>query len=631
MSTPASHPQARALAAPARAAAWLRRLALAAMLVPAGAGLALAQGADLSELIALDADGQTHAIAMHGTPLHPPGFPHFDYVNPDAPAGGAIRFGIRGTFDSVNPLIVRGSPVWWTRGWVWEPLATRGRDEAFTLYGVLAETIIMPEDRTFVTFGINPAARFSDGEPVTADDVIFSMELLREHGRPSQRSAFEQITEVVREDDLTVTFRLGDGSNRELPLLLALLPVIPQHAMTVERFTETSLEPPVGSGPYALTRVDPGRLAVFERREDYWGKDLPVNRGVYNVDEWSIEYFRDDTALFEAFTTGRIHLYAEADPANWINNYDFPAAQSGAIVQSALTDERPQAPSGYVLNTRRPLFADVRVRQALTLLFDFEWINETIFAGQYARTQGYFHGSELSAVGRPASEGELAVLGDHAAAVAPEVLDGTWSLPVSDGTGRDRATIRAALDLLAEAGWTLRDRRLVNADGQPFSFELLTSSASAERVALAYAQTLQLAGIEMSVRVIDGAQFEERRRVFDFDAIPYVWYQSLSPGNEQYNRFGPAFAAQDGSFNVAGITEPGVTAAIDAIVRAESREDLVTAARALDRLLISGSYMVPHYHAPAQWIAHAATVKFPERGSVWGYQFYTPDTIWIEQ
>lgn len=580
---------------------------------------------------AMDADGQTHAMAMHGAPLYAPDFSHFDYANPQAPIGGSIRFGLRGTFDSINPLIVRGSPVWWVRGWVWESLATRGRDEAFTLYGLLAETIEMPEDRTSITFGINPAARFSDGEPVTVDDVIFSMELLREHGRPSQRRAYGAITETERIDDMTVRFHLGDGSNRELPLLLGLIPVLPEHAMTVEQFTETSLETPIGSGPYALNRIDPGRLAVFERREDYWGTNLPVNQGQFNVDEWAIEYFRDDTALFEAFTTGRLDLYAEADPAKWLNDYDFPAAERGEIVQSALTDERPKAPGGYAFNTRRTLFQDVRVRQALTLLFDFQWINQTIFAGQYARTQGYFHGSELSAVGTPASDAELAILGEHADAILPEVLNGTWALPVSDGSGRDRTNIRAALGLLRDAGWTLDNGRLVNEAGEPFVFELLTSSASAERVALAYAQTLELAGIEMNVRVIDGAQFEQRRQVFDFDVIPYTWFQSLSPGNEQYNRFGPSTADQEGSFNVVGITEPGITTAIDAIVGAVDRDDLVTAARALDRLLISGSYIVPHYHAPAQWIAHAQQVRFPENNSVWGYQFYTPNTIWIEE
>ncbi len=584
----------------------------------------------LAPSVAEDADGLTHAMAMHGSPLYGPDFTHFNYVEPEAPVGGSIRFGLRGSFDSVNPLIVRGSPVWWVRGWVWESLATRGRDEAFSLYGLLAETIIMPEDRTYVTFGINPQARFSDGEPVTVDDVIFSMEILREHGRPSQRRAYGQITEVERIDNLTVTFHLGDGSNRELPLLLGLIPVLPQHVMTVDAFTETSLELPVGSGPYALTRVDPGRLAVFERRDDYWGADLPVNVGQYNVDEWSIEYFRDETALFESFATGRLQLYAEGDPLAWLNDYDFPAAQSGDIVQSELVDERPKAPSGYVFNSRRAPFDDVRVRQALNLLFDFAWINDTIFAGQYARTQGYFHGSELSSIGQPASEQELAILGDHVDAIFPEVLDGSWRAPTSDGSGRDRGNVRAALQLFAEAGWRLDGRQLVNEAGEQLAFELLTASSSAERVALAYAQTLELAGIAMTVRVIDSAQFQERTRVFDFDAIPHTWFQSLSPGNEQYNRFDPSTADQEGSFNMAGIREPGVTAAIDAIVSAVDREDLVHAARALDRLLISGSYMVPHYHAPAQWIAHADEVNFPSDNSVWGYQFYTPNTLWIE-
>ncbi|MEM6710898.1 MAG: extracellular solute-binding protein [Pseudomonadota bacterium] len=591
---------------------------LAAALTPTGYGA-----------MAEDADGVTHAVAMHGSPLHPADFEHFNYVNPDAPTGGSIRFGLRGTFDSVNPLIVRGSPVWWVRGWVWESLATRGRDEAFTLYGLLASKIIVPDDRTYVTFVIDERARFSDGEPVTVDDVVFSMELLREHGRPSQRSAYGQITGIERDGERSVTFHLGDGSNRELPLLMGLMPVLPEHAMTEEVFTQTSLEPPIGSGPYKLARVDQGRLAVFERDPNYWGANKAVNIGQFNVDEFAIEYFRDETAMFEAFANGRLDLYAESDPVDWLNAYTFPAAQSGAIVQSALTDERPKAPSGYVFNTRRALFQDVRVREALTLLFDFEWINQTIFAGQYERTEGFFHGSELSSIGEVASDEERAVLATHMDAVSPDVLAGTWRTATSDGSGRDRANVRAALGLLQEAGWRLEGRQLVNERGNPFAFELLTSSASAERVALAYAQTLQLAGIEMTVRVIDGAQFEERRRVFDFDMIPYVWSQSLSPGNEQYNRFGPVSADQEGSFNMAGITEPGVTAAIDALVRASTREELVSAARALDRLLISGSYVVPHYHAPAQWIAHAAAVRFPQTSSVWGYQFYTPNTIWI--
>ena len=584
----------------------------------------------LAQDVSLDADGMTHAMAMHGMPLHGPDFEHFDYVNPEAPKGGELRFGVLGSFDSVNPLIVRGTPVWWVRGLVWESLATRGRDEAFTLYGLLASDIIMPEDRSFVTFTVDERARFSDGEPVDVDDVIFSMELLREHGRPSQRRAYDQITEVERIDDRSVTFHLGDGSNRELPLLLGLMPILPQHTTTIEVFTETSLEPPIGSGPYRLARVDQGRLAVFERDPDYWGAEKAVNVGQYNVDTLIYEYFRDQTALFESFAGGGVDVYAEGDPVDWLNAYDFPAAQSGDIVQSELSDGRPKAPSGYVFNTRRALFADIRVRQALTLLFDFEWINQTIFAGQYERTQGYFHGSELSAIGRPASEAELTVLGDHVDAVLPEVLDGSWTTVTSDGSGRDRANVRAALTLLQEAGWRLDGRTLVNEAGDPFTFELLTADSSAERVALAYAQTLQLAGIGMNVRIIDSAQFEERRRVFDFDMIPYVWYQSLSPGNEQYNRFGPSTADQEGSWNMAGVTEPGVTAAIDAIVSAVEREDLVSAARALDRLLISGSYIVPHYHAPAQWIAHGRQVHFPETNSVWGYQFYTPDTIWIE-
>lgn len=329
----------------------------------------------------LDADGQTHAMAMHGEPLYGPDFTHFDYVNPDAPVGGEVRFGLTGSFDSVNPLIVRGTPVWWVRGLVYESLAYRGRDEAFSLYGLLASEIIMPDDRTFVTFTVDERARFSDGEPVTVDDVIFSMELLREHGRPGHRSTYGQITEVERHNERSVTFHLGDGSNRELPLLLGLMPIMPSHIMTVDLFTETSLEEPIGSGPYLLNRIDAGRLAVFERNPDYWGADKPVNVGLYNLERVSYEYFRDEAAMFEAFARGLIHMYSENDPADWSQSYDIPAVQSGEIVQSALVNQRPKPPTGYVFNTRREIFSDIRVRQALNLLFDFEWVNQTMFYG----------------------------------------------------------------------------------------------------------------------------------------------------------------------------------------------------------------------------------------------------------
>lgn len=588
-------------------------------------------GPAVSQDLSLDADGQTHAMAMHGAPLYGPDFTHFDYVNPNAPIGGEVRFGLPGTFDSVNPLIVRGTPVWWVRGLVYESLAYRGRDEAFSLYGLLASQIIMPDDRTFVTFTVDERARFSDGQPVTSDDVIFSMELLREHGRPSHRSTYGQITEVERHDERSVTFHLGDGSNRELPLLLGLMPVLPVHIMTVDLFTQTSLEEPIGSGPYRLSRIDAGRLAVFERNPDYWGADKPVNVGLYNLERVSYEYFRDEAAMFEAMARGLIHMYSENDPADWSQSYDFPAVQSGEIVQSALVNQRPKPPTGYVFNTRRQMFSDVRVRQALNLLFDFELINQTMFFGLYERTEGYFFGSELSSIGLPASDGEQALLEDYEGSVLPSVMDGDWHAVQSDGSGRDRANVRQALDLLNDAGWSLDSRTLVNADGQPFEFEFLTQTRSAERVALAYAQTLQLVGITMTVRTVDSAQFEARRRVFDFDMIPYVWYQSLSPGNEQRNRFGPSTADVEGSWNMAGITEPGVGVMIDRLLAAEEREDLVTAARALDRLLISGSYMIPHYHAPANWIAHQSSVHFPEQQSVWGYQFYTPNTLWVEE
>jgi peptide/nickel transport system substrate-binding protein len=608
----------RALAGMRAAAGTMRRTGLMVPLFVAGL-LWAAPG----EVRAQDADGQMHAMSMHGTALYPPDFDHFAYVNPDAPKGGTLRFGVSGSFDSLNPLITRGSPVWWVRGLVYESLAYRGKDEAFTLYGLLASSIELPDDRSYVTFTVNENARFSDGEPVTADDVIFSMELLREHGRPGQRSTYGRITQTIRVDDRTIRFELGDGSDRELPLLLGLMPILPQHAMTVEAFNETSLEPPIGTGPYRVARVDAGRLVVFERNSDYWANDEPVMRGQNNFDEIIYDYYRDETALFEAFKRGIVNIYVEGDPGRWLSEYSFPAIASGQIVQSTFTDGLPNVPSVLVFNTRRPIFADERVREALTMLFDGPWINETLFSGLYSRTEGYFHGSELSAIDRPADPAELAILGDNVALVDQDVLDGTWHLAQTDGSGRDRNTIRAALALLGQAGWTLDGGVLRNGEGQPFTFELLANTGDIERIALSYAQTLELAGIEMTIRTIDSAQFQERLRAFDFDMINFTWSQSLSPGNEQTNRFGSELANAEGSFNVAGIANPAVDAAIEALLSARGREDFVSAARAIDRALISGSYAIPLFHNPSTWIAHQSALRYPDYTPVFGYQTST--------
>lgn len=549
---------------------------------------------------------------MHGEPKYPAGFDHFPYLNPDAPKGGRITFGIKGTFDSLNPLIIRGVPVWWVRGLVYESLMARGEDEPFTLYGLIADSIEVPEDRSWVEFHINPEARFSDGRPVTVEDVIFSLELLRDKGRPNHRSYYSLVKDIERLDEQTVRFVFRDASNRELPLIIGLMPVLPRHAIDPDRFESTTLEPPVGSGPYRISAVEPGRRVTFARDPDYWAADLPVSRGLYNFDEIRLDYYRDQNSMFEAFKKGLIDVYPDGDPAHWTESYDFPAVSSGQIVKEGFKDGLPKNPSGFVFNTRRPPFDDPRVREALGHLLDFEWINVNLFYGLYARTAGYFDGTELSSLGRAMDERERQILAGHLDEIRPEVAAGKWRPPVSDGSGRDRRNLEKAFALLREAGWHLQGKRLVSADGQPFRFEFLSPTPEAERIALAFRRNLQRLGIDMSIRTVDSSQYQERLRKFDFDMTLYAWVQSLSPGNEQTGRWGSQAADSEGAFNIAGIRSPAVDAAIAALLAAHEKEDFVSAARALDRALISGFYMIPLYHPPEQWVAYWNRLAHPE-------------------
>jgi len=561
---------------------------------------------------------------MHGQPAMPAGFDHFTYANPNAPKGGRLVQGVLGSFDSLNPLIVKGVAVQQIRGYIFESLMARGYDEPFTLYGLLADTVETNDTRDYVTFHLRLEARFSDGQVVTADDVRFSWELLRDHGR--YRSYYRKVSAAEALDTRTIRFDLGGANDRELPLILGLMPILPRHAVDVATFEETSLAAPIGSGPYRVSDVRAGASVTLTRNPDYWGKDLNVNRGLWNFDEVRFEYFRDGNTAFEAFSRGLIDFRVETEPSRWSTSYDFPAARDGQIIKETVANGAPQPSDYLVFNARRPQFADVRVREALTLLFDFEWINRNYFFGLYRHSASYFPGSELSAYMVPETDREKALLAPYASEVRTDIADGSFRLPVSDASGRDRETLRRALSLLGEAGYQLAGNVLKRrSDGQPFTFEILASTRDQERIALAFIRDLKRAGIMPTVRVVDSVQFDQRRLAFDFDMIENRWDQSLSPGNEQYFYFGAKAADNQGTRNYMGVKSAAGDAMIASMLEVRERPDFVAAVRALDRLLMSGFYAIPVFNVPDQWIARWSRIERPAKSALIGY---LPETWW---
>jgi len=565
---------------------------------------------------------------MHGNPALPADFAVMPYANADAPKGGRMVQGVLGTFDSLNPFIVKGLPAQSLRGYVFESLMARGYDEPFSLYGLLARTIETDDARSYVTFALDPAARFSDGTPVTAADVIFSWQLLRDHGRPNYRAYYAKVARAEALDERTVRFDLGGVGDRELPLILGLMPVLAKHAIDAAKFEDTTLAKPIGSGPYTVAEIDAGKSLTLKRDPNYWGRDLPINRGLWNFNELRFDYYRDANAYFEGFKSGLYDVRTEHDPTRWRTGYDIPAVRDGRIVKEAFTNGLPKPASNFVFNTRRPIFADPRVRQAITLLFDAEWINHNFFFDLYRRSASYFDDSELSAYHRPANGRERALLAPFPDAVRLDVLDGTWSPPASDGSGRDRKNLRDALSLLDAAGYELKGTTLrARATGRPFRFEIMVTSRDDERLALVFASNLARAGIDAQVRLVDAVQYDQRRIAFDFDMIPYRWEQSLSPGNEQSFYWGSAAADEQGSRNYMGVRSKAIDAMIVAMLAARERSDFVATVRALDRLLVSGCYVVPMFYLPEQWVARWTSIQHPGRTSLFGY---LPETWWYQ-
>ena len=572
----------------------------------------------------------SHGIAMHGTPALPPDFDHLPYADPAARHGGKLAIGFQGTFDSLNPFnILAGSTAQGLNGNVFQTLMMRSLDEPFTLYGLIAQSIETNADRSFVTFRLDPRARFSDGSPVTSADVAFTFNLLKTKGRPQQRAPYGRVKSIATPDPFTVQYDLSGIDDREMPLTLALMPVLSQAHTDVALFDQTSLVPPVASGPYRVSKVRIGEKLVLAKNPDYWARDLPVHRGLYNFDTIEINYFRDATSLFEAFQAGLLDYREETTPTRWLTGYDFPAIRDGRIIRQSLPVGGPKGMEGMAFNTRHALFADVRVREALTLMFDFEWINIHVFGGLYTRTNSFFANSDLASTGRPASPKEKILLAPWPDAVRDDILRGEWSLPRSDGSGRDRDMPRRALALLAAAGYGLADGKLVK-DSVPLAFEIMVQDTNQERLALNFAGSLKRIGVTADVRRVDEVQYQRRRQKFDFDMMFGTWAASASPGNEQRSRWGSASAAQEASFNLAGVQSPAIDAMIDSIVAAKTRNDFVTAVRAFDRLLLSGFYIVPLFHRGDQWFAASSQLARPARLPGYGAPLFgaTLDQWW---
>lgn len=568
-----------------------------------------------------------HAMAMHGEPKYGPDFKHFDYVNPDAPKGGTVTYGAIGTFDSLNPFILKGTAAAGS-SLPFETLLVSSQDEAFTMYGLIAETITVPENRSWVEFTLRPQARWHDGEPITVEDVIFSFRTLKEKGHPFYRAYYANVETVEKVGERKVRFTFGGGDNRELPLIIGQMPVLPKHYWEGRDFEQTTLEPPLGSGPYRIEKVDSGRSITLKRVEDYWGKDLPVNVGQNNFDRIRYEYYRDSTVALQALFAGGIDFRLENTAKLWATAYDVPQVRDGRIVKEMIPNQLPTGMQGFAYNIRREIFKDPRVRQALAYAFDFEWTNETLFYGQYARTESYFSNSELASRGLPTGE-ELEILERFRGRIPEEVFTQEYEAPSTEGPGGLRANLLKAMKLLEEAGWVIEDRRRVNAEtGRPFEFEILLNNPDFERICQPFVQNLARLGINARIRTVDTAQYQNRMDNFDFDMTVEVFGQSLSPGNEQRDFWSSEAAQTPGSRNIIGISDPVIDELIDLVISAPDRESLVARTRALDRVLLWGHYVIPHWHMQSFRVAYWNKFSRPEVSPPYGLPL---NAWWIDR
>ena len=598
------------------------------------AGLRKIGLAALLALLAAAAQAEPkHGIAMYGEPALPPDFVSLPQVNPDAPKGGSYRWGDAGSYDSFNPFVAKGRPALGISTLVVETLMGRNYDEPFSLYGLLAESINTDEARSFAEFTLRREARFSDGSPVTIEDVMWSMETLGTHGNPRYDAAWKKIAAMEKTGERSVRFTFN-VEDRELPLILGLRPILKKAQWEGKDFAEATMEVPVGSGPYLLDSSDLGVQVTYKRNPDWWGKNLPFNRGQWNFDEIRYDYYANPQAIFEAFKAGQLSAYREANVAKWLSSYEFPAVQSGAVIKAEIPHGRPSGIEGFAFNTRRPLFADWRVREALILAFNFEFINQTLNGGALPRIPSYFGNSSLGMEpGKPAEGRELDLLEPFKAELPPGAIEG-YALPVSKGDQSNRKNIRAAAKLLEEAGWIVgEDGVLKNARGEPFAFEILLVTGQDEMASAAevYIEALKTLGITARLNKVDDAQYKQRTSAYDFDMTHYIRSLTLSPGNEQLLYWGAAGVTEPGTRNWMGVNSPAVEAMIAAMLKAPNAEDFTAATRALDRVLTSGRYVIPIWYSDVSRLAYSADLKYPERIPLYGdWPGFLPDTWWYE-
>lgn len=562
---------------------------------------------------------------MHGAPKYAPDAPALDYVNPAAPKGGTLKQAVIGAFDTLNPHNIKGKPAAGLE-YLYDRLAARVWDEPFTLYGLIAEKIIVPDDRSFITFVLNPAARFHDGAPITTADVAFSFETLKTHGKPNTRRVYALVDKVDIADDRTITFTLGEGRDRETVMILAMMPILPKHDWApdggpAKDFAATTLTPPVGSGPYRIASVEAGRRITYDRVPDYWARDLFVNRGQYNFDHLTYDYYRDKTVMIQAFQAGEFDLYREFDPASWINNFGQtsstgpnPAAQTPAgqnYITAEIPHQRPESVRGIIFNTKRPLFQDRDIRRALALAFDFDWMNTTLFHGKARRIDSTFPNTDLAAPAQ-ITAAEQALLAPYAANLPPQL----WPLPAPESL---RERLKLADKLLTDSGWVIKDGKRVNAQtGAPFAFTVTMTEPELEKIMLAYAGTLRKLGIDLTIRSIDSAQFVGILSAYDYDALAYRWVNTLSPGTEQQIYWGCAAAETEGSRNYARICTPAIDALAAAVATARTRDELTLYIHALDRAIMSESLFIPLYYIGVDYAAHSPRLKRPDTTPVYG-------------
>ncbi len=569
-----------------------------------------------------------HGMSMFGKLKYPAGFKHFEYVNPNAPKGGLVRLEARGTFDTLNGFTIKGSSAAGL-GLIYDTLLESSRDEAFAEYGLLVETVAVADDLSSVTFNLRPRARWHDGKPITADDVVFSLEILKSKGAPFYRFYYANVDKAEALSPHKVRFTFKGRKNRELPLIIGQLPLLPKHYWQGRDFAATTLEPPLGSGPYRISKVDPGRSITYERVADYWGKDLGVNKGRYNFNGLRFEYYRDPTVALEAFKANAFDFRQENTAKIWATQYRFPALKKGQVIKETLTNGNPTGMQSFAFNLRRPQFQDRRVRQALAQTFDFEWANKNLFFGQYTRTQSFFSNSELAAVGLP-SAAELKFLEPLKGQIPGEVFTKVYAAPKTDGSGKSRRLLRQAKRLLDAAGWSVRDGQLKNSKtGQAMEIEFLLVSQAFQRIVAPMQKAMERLGIAVKVRVVDTSQYINRLRDFDYDVIVGGWGQSLSPGNEQRDFWGSAAADRPGSRNYIGIKDLAIDKLVDHIIFAESRAELIATTRALDRVLLWNHFVIPNWHINSYRIAYWNRFSRPAVQAKYSMGF--PDTWWLDK